>query len=72
MFMTPAGALPLNPPRSLPHGDQLLSSGGMDADSCIKLRLGGVALHGDSNALHDFWGIFTNHMHPNHLHMTRR
>lgn len=70
MFMTPACTRPLDPPRPLSHGDQLLSSRGMDANSGIKLRLGGIALHGNSNALHDLWGILTNHMHPDHLHMT--
>lgn len=70
MFMTPACALPLNPPRPLPHGDQLLGSRGVNADSGIKLRLGGIALHGYCNALHNLWGIFTNHVDPDHLQMT--
>ena len=67
MLMAPASALPLNPPRPLSHSNQFLSSCGVDANSGVKLCLGGIALHGYGNALHDLGCIITHHVATNHL-----
>ncbi len=65
--MTTAGARALDPPRSLPHCDQLLCSCGVNANGCIELCLCCIALHGYRNALHDLWCVITHHVTPNHL-----
>ncbi len=71
MLMTTACARTLNPPRPLPHGDQLFCCCGVNADGGIKLRLCRIALHGYGYALHDLWRIITNHMTSDDLQVCK-
>src|SRR6185369_5714146 len=46
----------------LPHGDELLGRGRVDANGGVELRLGGAELHGDGDALDDFSGVGAEHV----------